>query len=94
MDEQPKLDTSKIDDAVLALLMLGFHGDKYVDRAWKSHDWDALARLYEAGYIHDPVGKAKSVAFTPEGFKRSEKLLAELFGNASADSDRHENESQ
>lgn len=82
MTEQSKLDTQKIDDAVLALLLLGLHGDKHVARAWKSHDWDSLARLYEAGYIHDPVGKSKSVAFTPAGLKRSEELLNELFGNA------------
>lgn len=82
--EQPKLDKQKIDDAVLALLMLGLHGDRHVDRAWKSHDWNALGRLHEAGYIHDPVGKAKSVVFTPEGMKRSEQLLNELFGHSSA----------
>jgi hypothetical protein len=80
MPERSKIDTQKIDDAVLALLFLGLHGDKYSARAWKSHDWDSLSRLHEAGYIHDPVGKAKSVSFTEEGLKRSEELLKNLFG--------------
>ena len=83
MGEEPEFDVQKIDDAVLALLMLGLHGDRHADRAWKSHDWNALGRLHSAGYIHDPVGKSKSVVFTPEGLKRSEQLLQELFGKSS-----------
>jgi hypothetical protein len=71
------LDTNKIDDAVLALLVLGRHGG---DRAWKGFDWDALNRLHETGFITDPKGKAKSVVFTVEGLARAEKLLEELFG--------------
>ena len=70
------LDTDKIDDAVLALLLLGLH-DRH--RAWKGFDWDAMDRLYEKGYITDPHGKAKSVMFTDEGQKRAERLLEELF---------------
>jgi hypothetical protein len=53
-------DTDKVDEAVLALLHLTRFGDKYGTRAWKGHDWDALDRLYEKGYIGDPKGKAKS----------------------------------
>lgn len=89
MPEHTQLDTKKIDDAVLALLLLGLHGDKHVARAWKSHDWDSLGRLFESGYIHDPVGKSKSVVFTQKGLERSEQLLNELFGNVSADSREH-----
>jgi len=72
-----QLDNEKIDDAVLALLLLGLHDG---NRAWKGFDWDAMNRLHEKGYISDPVGKAKSVVFTDEGFQRAEALLAELFG--------------
>ena len=72
-----KLDTDRIDDAVLALLLLGLHED---DRAWKSFDWDAMNRLHEKGWISDPVSKAKSVVFTPEGKARAETLLESLFG--------------
>ena len=72
-----ELDTNKIDDAVLALLFLGLHDGA---RAWKGFDWDAMDRLHQQGYITDPRGKAKSVAFTEEGLERSERLLEELFG--------------
>jgi hypothetical protein len=70
------LDTSKIDDAVLALLYLGLHDGA---RAWKGFDWEAMGRLYEKGYITDPRGKAKSVVFTEEGLEQARRLLAELF---------------
>jgi Domain of unknown function (DUF6429) len=72
-----ELDTSKIDDAVLALLYLGLHGGA---RAWKGFDWDALDRLHRAGLISEPRGTAKSVVFTEVGLELSEKLLRELFG--------------
>jgi len=71
------LDTDKIDDAVLALLSLTLH-DKV--RAWKSHDWDVLGRLYDKGWISDPVGKAKSVVLTEKGLAESQRLLGALFG--------------
>ena len=72
-----KLDTERIDQAVLALLRLGLHDGA---RAWKAFDWDAMARLHQKGYITDPVGKAKSVVFTDEGLLESERLLQALFG--------------
>jgi hypothetical protein len=72
-----KLDEDRIDDAVLALLLLGLHEG---DRAWKSFDWDAMGRLHARGLICDPVGRAKSVLFTPEGKARAEALLESLFG--------------
>ncbi|XQF91838.1 DUF6429 family protein (plasmid) [Pseudoalteromonas espejiana] len=34
-------------------------------------DWSITDRLYEKGYIHDPVGKTKSVVLTEEGLLRS-----------------------
>ena len=70
------INSGKIDDAVLALLYLGLH-DGY--RAWKGFDWDAMQRLYEKGFISDPVGKAKSVVFTEEGLRESQRLCRELF---------------
>jgi hypothetical protein len=70
------IDTEKVDEAVLALLHLGRHN---ADRAWKSFDWDVLGRLHEKGYISDPVGKAKSVRFTEEGMRESERLFRKLF---------------
>lgn len=74
-----KLDTDRIDNAVLALLHLGLHDQT---KAWKTFDWDAMARLHEKGLITDPVGKSKSVAFTAEGLRESERLLAVLFGES------------
>ena len=72
------LDVDRIDKTVLALLHLGLHDGT---RAWKSFDWDTLARLHEKGYISDPVGQAKSVVFTQDGLRESERLLHELFGS-------------
>ena len=75
-------DTDKVDEAVLALLHLTSFGDKYGTRAWKGHDWDALDRLYEKGYIGDPKGKAKSVILTEEGAAKAEELFGKLFGKS------------
>lgn len=72
-----ELDADKIDQAVLALLALGRHDGC---RAWKSFDWEAMGRLHEKGYITDPVGKAKSVLFTEDGARESQRLLHALFG--------------
>lgn len=69
-------DPDKIDEAVLALLYLTLHDGA---RAWKSFDWEAMNRLHEKGYISNPVGKAKSVIFTEEGLKESERLFKKLF---------------
>jgi hypothetical protein len=70
------LNTDRIDEAVLALLYLGLHDGA---RAWKSFDWDAMARLHEKGFISDPARKAKSVAFTDEGLRESERLFGLMF---------------
>ena len=75
-----ELDTDKVDDTVLALLYLNTWEERLCGaRAWKGHDWDALARLHEKGYIGDPISKAKSVAMTPAGIERGRKLFEELF---------------
>ena len=70
------LDTEKIDDAALALLYLTLP-DEW--RAWKGTDCGVLGRLHEKGMIHDPVGKAKSVVFTPEGLERAKTLFETMF---------------
>ncbi len=71
------LDLKKIDDATLALLYLGLHDGV---RAWKGFDWASTNRLFEAGHICDPRGKAKSVEFTEEGLVRTRLLVEELLG--------------
>jgi uncharacterized protein DUF6429 len=74
--------TDKVDEAVLALLWLTMHdkNDFGGARAWKGHDWDALNRLHEKGYIGDPKSKAKSVALSPEGLAKSRELFQKMFG--------------
>jgi hypothetical protein len=80
------LDTDRIDEAVLALLYLGLHGEC---RAWKGFDWNAMDRLYKKGMIENPVGKAKSVVFTAAGLGRSQELFEQMFNKTSvADSER------
>ena len=71
-----ELDNEKIDDTVLALLLLGLHDGA---RAWKEFDWGAMNRLHEKGLISDPHGKARSVVLTEDGLRRAERLLEELF---------------
>ena len=72
-----EIDRDKIDEAVLALLYLGRHDDI---RTWKTFDWDAMDRLHAKGMISHPVGKAKSVVFSEEGLRQSERLFNEFFG--------------
>jgi hypothetical protein len=74
-----KVDEDKIDDAVLALLYLTMFEDKFGARAWKGHDWDALNRLHEKGYIGDPKNKNKSVVMTEDGARRARDLFEKLF---------------
>jgi Domain of unknown function (DUF6429) len=71
-------DTDKVDDTVLALLFLTMHDD--YTRAWKGHDWGALDRLHQKGFIANPRNKNKSVVITQEGRVRAEQLFQELFG--------------
>jgi hypothetical protein len=77
-------DEDKVDDMVLALLWLTTFGEKQLGqivlRVWKGHDWKALNRLHEKGFIGNFVGKAKSVFVTQEGAKRSEELFRQFFG--------------
>ena len=72
-----EIDEDKVDDAVLALLRLTLHDGR---RAWKGFDWNTLDRLHRKGLIGNPAGKAKSVVLTNEGLRRSEALVAGLFG--------------
>ena len=71
-----EIDIERVEEAVLALLLLGLHNGF---RVWKSFDWDAMERLYKKGVISDPMGKAKSVVLTEEGEREARRLFAELF---------------
>jgi hypothetical protein len=76
-----EIDRERIDEAILALLFLGRHDGV---RTLKSFDWAAMERLHAKGFISDPVGKAKSVAFTEQGLLQSEALFRKLFEKRSA----------
>lgn len=83
MSDADDFDTDRIDEAVLALLFLTLHDQsEYGARAWKGHDWEAMNRLHEKGYIDDPRSKAKSVVLTPEGIRRSQELFEKLFSKS------------
>lgn len=73
-------DEDRIDDAVLALLYLTTWDAPPGRRAWKGHDWSAMDRLHQKGYISDPKTKAKSVVMTDEGWARAEHLFRQFFG--------------
>jgi hypothetical protein len=71
----------KIDEFTLALLYLVVYErqEGFGARAWKGFDWDTMNRLHEKGLIANPVGKAKSVGMTEEGFKKSKSLFKNFF---------------
>ena len=72
-----KLDTERIDQAVLAMLPLGLYEGT---RAWKAFDLGRHGPLHEKGYLSDPHGKAKNIGFTELGLNESQRLLNDLFG--------------
>jgi hypothetical protein len=74
-------DEDKIDEYTLALLYLVVHErhEGCGARVWKSFNWDTLNRLHEKGYITNPIGKAKSVGMTEEGFLKAENLFEKHF---------------
>jgi hypothetical protein len=71
-----RVDTDRIDQAVLALLYLGLHDDA---RAWKGFDWAAMERLHAKGLITNPINKAKLVSFTEEGLREARRRFQEMF---------------
>ena len=74
-------DTGKIDEYTLALLYLlvSDRHEGFGARAWKGFDWDTMKRLHAKGYISNPIGKAKSVGMTEEGFLRAKELFERHF---------------
>ena len=76
------IDWDKVDEVTLALLSLTSFGEHGVTRSWKAHDWDAMNRLHQKGWISNPVGKAKSVVLTDEGVRQAEAFFAKHFGAA------------
>jgi hypothetical protein len=81
MEVEMDFDEDKIDEFTLALLYLVTHErhEGFGARAWKGVDWDTLNRLHEKGYLSNPVGKAKSVGMSEEGFLRAKELFERHF---------------
>ena len=73
---EPELNFEHIDYAVLALLYLNLHD---CGVAWKGFDWEAMNRLYEKGFISNPVSKSKSVGFTEEGVRFAQQIFEQIF---------------
>jgi len=71
-----EIDWKRIEDAALAPLYPKLHES---NRVWKQIDWDITDRLHEKGMIADPRNKTKSLALTPEGLERAERMFRELF---------------
>lgn len=76
-----EINEDKIEEVLLALLYLNFHGDLGATRAWKSFDWDAMDRLHKKGFISDPKSKAKSVLVTEEGQKVAKEMFEKYFSS-------------
>ena len=76
-------DENRVDDFTLALLYLVAHEreEGHGARAWKGFDWETLKRLYEKGYLSNPVGKAKSVIMTEKGFLKAKEVFEKHFMN-------------
>jgi len=79
--EWDAVDWDRVDEAALAILLLGLH-DGW--RTWKGFNWEVLNRLHDKGLITDPKSKAKSVLFTEEGLEESQRLFEVLFGRRTA----------
>lgn len=74
--EAPEASAERIDEAVLALLLLGLHDG---DRAWKSFDWEAMDRLHAKGLISNPASRTKSVRLTQAGLEAAREAHDALF---------------
>ncbi len=70
------VDWDRVDEATLALLLLGLHAGW---RTWKGFEWQTLNRLHEKGFIADPRNKAKSVLFSDLGIQEANRFFREFF---------------
>ncbi|MBN1363878.1 MAG: hypothetical protein JW976_03645 [Syntrophaceae bacterium] len=74
-------DKDKVDELTLSLLYLVAHERREGCGAvaWKGFDWETMNRLYNKGYISNPVGKSKSVVMTEAGFLKAKELFEKHF---------------
>jgi len=71
------MDKPKFDEVVLAML---WYNRRVAGAAWKSFDWEASGRLFNAELISKPASKAKSVRLSDEGFAQGEAAFLKHFG--------------
>ncbi len=72
-------DKDKVDEIALALLYLTTFEGELGLKAWKNIDLGVLTRLYEKGFISNPITNSKSVAISQEAAKESEMLFRKYF---------------
>ena len=72
-----------MDEMTLALMYLTSFDLGSTPRSWKGYDRETMNRLHAAGLIGDPVSKAKSVALSDAGMKRSRELFETFFSKPS-----------
>ena len=77
-------DKNKVDEATLALLVLGLSRAPEGGRAWKTFDLQTLNRLHQKGWITAPKLRDIGLTLTPEGVKKAEERFRELFQGSSA----------
>jgi hypothetical protein len=75
-----EFDTDKVDEATLALLYLVMWREHDEHHAWKTFDWNTMARLHDKGLISDPRGKSKSLEMTEVGARDARELFEKMFG--------------
>lgn len=72
-------DKDKVDEIALALLYLNTFEGELGLKAWKNFDLGVLTRLYEKGFISNPITNSKSVAISQEAAKEAEMLFRKYF---------------
>lgn len=72
-------DKNKVDELALALLHLSTFEGELGLKVWKNLDLGILTRLYEKGFISNPITSARSVAISKEAAKESERLFRKHF---------------
>jgi len=71
-----RIDQDKIDETVLAVLLLTLHDER---RVWKNISWDVLDNLQTKGYIFNSKNKSKSIMLSEKGLKKAEEVFEKLF---------------
>lgn len=72
-------DKDKVDEIVLALLYLNTFKGELGLKAWKHIDLGILTRLYEKGYISNPITNSKTVIISSEAAEKAEILFRKYF---------------